>query len=217
MRTLFGYFRSSAAYRVRIALALKGLDYVYEAINLKPGVTEQRSDAYLKLNPQGRVPFFVDGDVRISQSPAIIEYLEEAYPDVALLPKSVADRAYARQLANVVACDIHPLNNLSVLMWLKADLGADESAVQKWYTHWVLEGFKALEKTLSHDNRTGKFCIDDTPGLADVYLAPQIWNARRFDVPLKDFPTLLRIDTACNDLEAFKAAAPENQPDTPVN
>lgn len=217
MRTLFGYFRSSAAYRVRIALALKGLDYAYEAINLKPGVTEQRSEAYLKLNPQGRVPYFVDGDVRISQSPAIIEYLEEAYPDVALLPKSAGDRAYVRQLANIVACDIHPLNNLSVLMWLKADLGADENSVQKWYAHWVREGFGALESMLKNDRRTGIFCVGETPGLADLYLVPQIWNARRFNVPLDEFPTLLRIDAACNDLEAFKAAAPENQPDTPAN
>lgn len=217
MRTLFGYFRSSAAYRVRIALGLKGLEYKHEAVNLKPGVTEQRSAAFLNLNPQGRVPYFVDGDVRISQSPAIIEYLEEAYPRVALLPENTADRAYARQLASVIACDIHPLNNLSVLMRLKADLGADESAVNEWYAHWVREGFQALEKTLEQDSRTGKFCIGDIPGLADVYLVPQVWNARRFNVPLDDFPTLLKIDAACNELDEFKAAAPENQPDASGN
>ena len=216
MRTLFGYFRSSAAYRVRIALGLKGLGYTYEAVNLKPGVSEQKSDAYLKLNPQGRVPFFVDGDVRIGQSPAILEYLEETCPEPALLPKDAAARAYVRQLSNLVACDIHPLNNLSVLTRLKDQFGANEAATNDWYRHWITVGFTALEKTLVAADTTGRFCYHDAPGMADVYLVPQMWNARRFGVDVDAFPTLVRIDAACNELEAFKNAAPECQPDTPA-
>lgn len=217
MRTLYGYFRSSAAYRVRIALGLKGLDYKYEAVNLMPGVSEQKSDAYRAINPQGRVPYFVDGDVKLSQSPAILEYLEEVYPATPLLPEGAVNRAYVRQLANIIACDIHPLNNLSVLMKLKAEFGADDAATKKWYADWITEGFTALEKIVSTNAHTGRFSFGDTPGLADVYLAPQMWNARRFEVDTAAFPTLVRIDAACNTLEPFKNAAPENQPDAPKN
>ncbi|WP_262689629.1 maleylacetoacetate isomerase [Kordiimonas aestuarii] len=215
MRTLFGYFRSSAAYRVRIALALKGLEYKYEAVNLVPGVSEQKSDAYRRLNPQGRVPYFVDGEVKLSQSPAILEYLDEVYPATKLLPEGAVDRAYVRQLSSLIACDIHPLNNLSVLQKLKAEFGADDAATKKWYGDWIVEGFTALEKIVSASPHTGKFCFGDKPGMADIYLAPQMWNARRFDVDTSTFPTLVRIDAACNKLEPFIAAAPENQPDTP--
>ena len=215
MRTLYGYFRSSAAYRVRIALGLKGLAYEHAGVNLMPGVSEQKSDAYRAINPQGRVPFLIDGEVKLSQSPAILEYLDEAYPDTPLLPEGVANRAYVRQLANIIACDIHPLNNLAVLGKLKAEFGADDAMVKKWYGDWILEGFTALEKTVSESPRTGTFLYGDTPGLADVYLVPQIYNARRFEVPLGAFPTLVRIDAACNSLEPFSKAAPENQPDAP--
>lgn len=217
MRTLYGYFRSSAAYRVRIALGLKGLEYTYEAVNLMPGVSEQKSDAYRAINPQGRVPYFVDGEVKLSQSPAILEYLEEVYPDVPLLPQGAVSRAYVRQLANIIACDIHPLNNLSVLTKLKAEFGADDTATKKWYADWITEGFTALEKIVGASAHTGRFCFGDTPGLADVYLVPQMWNARRFEVDTAAFPTLNRIDAACNTLEPFKNAAPENQPDAPKN
>jgi len=216
MRTLYGYFRSSAAYRVRIALGLKGLPYDYKAINLKPGEDEQRSPDYLALNPQGRVPFLVDGGVKLSQSPAILEYLEEAYPGAALLPEEVADRAYVRQLSALVACDIHPLNNLSVLKWLKGELGADEAAVNKWYHHWILEGFAAYETLLKTGGNAGRFSFGDTPTLADVYLVPQVWNAHRFKVPLDAFPRIGAVAQACNTLEAFINAAPEKQPDCPA-
>jgi len=215
MRALYGYYRSSAAYRVRIALALKGLEYDNRSVNLLPGVSEQKSDEYRALNPQGRVPFLIDGDVRLSQSPAILEYLDEAYTDVPLLPRSTNERAYVRQLASIVACDIHPLNNLSVLTWTKTELGADEAASKKWYHHWIVEGFKAFEALLRENVHTGEFCFGDAPGLADVYLVPQLYNARRFNVPLDGFPTIVGIDSACNGLQAFKDALPENQPDAP--
>ena len=212
---LYGYFRSSAAYRVRIALALKGLTFDNIPVNLLPSVSEQKSDAYRAVNPQGRVPFFEDDDVAISQSPAILEYLEEAYPTVALLPPEAADRAVVRQLASLIACDIHPLNNLSVLQALKQDFDAGQGAVDAWYHKWILEGFAAFETYLS--KTAGKFCFGDTPTLADIYLVPQVWNARRFKVPLGTFPLIEKIDTACNELDAFKTAAPENQPDAPKN
>ena len=215
MRILYGYFRSSAAYRVRIALALKGLDYSYKAVNLMPGVSEQKSDIYRAINPQGRVPYFVDGEVRLSQSPAILEYLEEVYPDTPLLPEGAVARAYVRQLANIIACDIHPLNNLSVLTKLKSEFGADDTATRKWYADWIAEGFSALEKIVSASAYTGRFSLGDKPGLADIYLVPQMWNARRFEVPLDAFPTLRRIDENCNTLGPFTKAAPENQPDAP--
>lgn len=208
---LYGYFRSSAAYRVRIALALKGLEYDNIPINLVPSVSEQRSSDYLALNPQGRVPFFTDGPIAISQSPAILEYLEDRYPAEPLLPASLADKAIVRQLASLVACDIHPLNNLSVLQSLKADFGADEAAIQRWYHRWIVEGFTAFEALLG--KTAGQFCFGDTPTHADVYLVPQVWNARRFKTPLDAFPTIVRIDTACNALAAFQKALPENQPD----
>ncbi len=215
MRKLYGYFRSSAAYRVRIALNLKGLEYDHVGVNLKPGVSEHQSEVYKSLNPQGRVPYFVDGEMGISQSPAILEYLEEAYDDVPLLPIDMDERARVRQIASLIGCDIHPLNNLSVLMRIKNELGADENVTNEWYHHWIVEGFTALEEMLSTSKETGKYCHGDVPGLADVYLIPQIWNARRFNTPLDAFPTLVRIEKACNRLKAFKDAAPENQPDAP--
>ncbi len=210
---LYGYYRSSAAYRVRIALGLKGLTFDNIPVNLVPGVSEQKSDSYRAVNPQSRVPFYEDGAVAISQSPAILEYLEETYPDVPLLPNGTADRAVVRQLASLVGCDIHPLNNLSVLQTLKHDLNADQAAIDAWYRKWIIEGFEALEVLLVKS--AGKFCFGDAPTLADIYLVPQVWNARRFNVPLDAFPTIQRIDVACNQIDAFIAAAPENQPDAP--
>jgi len=211
---LYGYFRSSAAYRVRIALALKGLEFENVAVNLKPGTSEQRSAEYLALNPQGRVPFFTDGDVAISQSPAILEYLEETYSSAPLLPADAISRATVRQMASLIACDIHPLNNISVLQTLKADLGADDTAVQQWYDRWIVDGFSAFEALLK--DTAGQYCFGDTPTLADVYLVPQVWNARRFNTPLEAFPEIVRIDAACNALDAFRVAAPEQQPDAPA-
>jgi len=215
MRKLFGYFRSSAAYRVRIALGLKGLAYEHAGINLLPGVSEQKSEAYRAVNPQGRVPFLVDGDISLSQSPAILEYLEEAYPEPALLPESIKERARVRQLCSIVASDIHPLNNLSVLTRLKSEMGQDEGAVNGWYRHWISEGFTAFEHWLVESSDTGHFCHGDTPGLADVYLVPQLYNARRFEVPLEGFPSIVRIGNSCDELDVFQSAAPENQPDAP--
>lgn len=215
MRTLYGYFRSSAAYRVRIALGLKGLEYEHAGVNLLPGISEQKSEDYKALNPQGRVPYLVDGDVSLSQSPAILEYLDEAYADVPLLPADMDERARVRQLASLVGSDIHPLNNLSVLSYLKSEFSADEAAVKAWYHHWIVEGFSAFEQLLSGSKATGAFCHGNTPGMADVYLVPQVYNARRFKVSMDAYPVIARIDAACNEIEAFKAAAPENQPDAP--
>lgn len=210
---LYGYFRSSAAYRVRIALALKGLSFESIPVNLVPGVSEQLGEAYRAVNPQGRVPFYEDGAVAISQSPAILEYLEETYPEVPLLPNGTADRAIVRQLASLVACDIHPLNNLSVLQTLKHDFDASQSAVDAWYHKWILEGFAAFEALIS--KTAGTYCYGNAPTLADIYLVPQVWNARRFKVPLEAYPTIVRVDKACNELSAFIEAAPEKQPDAP--
>lgn len=206
---LFGYFRSSAAYRVRIALNLKGLDYDPTSLNLRDG--EQRSEAYLKINPQGLVPYLVDGDIRISQSMAMLEYLDEAYPDVALLPKNMASRAYVRALANIIACDVHPLNNLRVLNYISQEFGASAEQKNDWYCHWVSEAFCAFEALLEE----GEFCHGNTPGLADVCLVPQVYNARRFKCALDDFPRIIQIVENCNKLPAFMDALPENQPDAP--
>jgi maleylacetoacetate isomerase len=215
MRKLYGYYRSSAAYRVRIALGLKGLAFDSVPVNLVPGVSEQKSANYMALNPQGRVPFLEDGDIALSQSPAILEYLDEAYPDVPLLPADIDERARVRQLSNLVACDIHPINNLSVLQRLKSQFDADDEATQIWYRHWITEGFTALEELLSSQEETGRFCHGDAPTLADVYLVPQVWNAHRFKVDMEAFPTIGRIYDACNEIDAFRAAAPEKQPDAP--
>ena len=208
---LYDYFRSSAAYRVRIALALKGLESEAVSINLKPGVSEHKSESYRAINPQGRVPYLVDGDVALGQSPAILEYLEEAYPEPPLLPVSLADRAMVRQLANIIACDIHPLNNLSVLLKLKQTFSADEATVNAWYSDWIIQGFQAFEALIA--NKQGAYCFGDVPTFADIYLVPQVYNARRFNVPLDAFPSIVRVDATCNKLAAFQKALPENQPD----
>ncbi len=211
---LYGYFRSSAAYRVRIAFALKGLDFDNIPVNLKPGVSEQLGEQYRAMNPQGRVPFFRDGAVEISQSPAILEYLEETHHGIPLLPAGTADRAVVRQLANLIGCDIHPLQNLSVLQRLKGEFDATAEDVADWVRHWVSEGFKAFEALV--EDTSGTYCFGDAPTLADVYLVPQVYNARRFETPLEAFPNIVRIDAACRELDAFRVAAPENQPDMPT-
>lgn len=215
MRKLYGYYRSSAAYRVRIALALKGLEYEHIGVNLLPGVSEQLSEDYLALNPQGRVPYFIDGDVSISQSPAILEYLDEAYPDTPLLPADIDERARVRQLVNIIACDTHPLMNLAVTQFLKGTYGVEQDGVMTWYQHWMPEGFRAFEAVLATSTDTGRFCHGDEPGMADLYLVPQLYNARRFNIPLGEYPNIERIDAACSELNAFKVAEPENQPDAP--
>jgi maleylacetoacetate isomerase len=204
---LYTFFRSSAAYRVRIALNLKGLAYDAAFISLPQN--EQRQPDYMAINPQGRVPTLdLDGTILI-QSPAILEYLEEAHPEPPLLPQDAITRAKARAVAAVIACDIHPLNNSGTLAYLKGRMGQDEAAVNAWYAHWVVEGFRAIERLIA----PGPFAFGEGPTLADIYLVPQVYNARRFKVPLDDYPKIAAVDAACNAIDAFRAAAPERQPD----
>lgn len=213
---LYSYFRSSAAFRVRIALALKGLDYTYKAISLVGAVGDHKKPDYLALNPQGRVPYLVDGDVSISQSPAMLEYLEESYGEPALLPKSIKQRAEVRALCSLIGCDIHPLNNLSVLVYLRGELGGTDETVSVWYSHWITEGFTALEKKITEQGPNQRTVYGDTVTLADVYLAPQVWNALRFNVDMSAFPAIMAIYEHLLTLEAFQKALPENQPDAPA-
>ena len=212
-RTLHNYFRSSASYRVRIALGLKNLSYEYAPIHLNRNGGEQFSDAFLKLNPQGLVPVLDDDGVKASQSLAILEYLEERYPTPALLPADLADRAYVRSLAAHIACDIHPLNNLRVLKFLTGRLQVSESDKGAWIAHWINTGLTALEREVTQLGRSGRFCFGDSPTIADCCLVPQIFSARRFNVDLSRFPKLNGIDAECGDLEAFQLAAPGRQPD----
>jgi maleylacetoacetate isomerase len=209
---LYDYFRSSAAYRVRIALNIKGIAVEREFVHLRHGA--QHHADYRERNPYGLVPALALDDGRIlTQSLAIIEYLEEVQPRPALLPHGAEVRARVRALALAVAADIHPIDNLRVLQHLKAVFGADDAARDAWYAHWIATGFDALEKDLARDSRTGRFCHGDTPTLADCFLVPQIANARRAKVDLAAYPTLVRIDVACQAIAAFADAAPARQPD----
>jgi maleylpyruvate isomerase len=201
---LYDYWRSSAAYRVRIALALKGLAYEQVAVDLR--ASKQCDPSYLGENPQGLVPLLEDGGVRIAQSLAIIDYLEEVHPEPALLPADPVERARARSLALLIACEIHPLNNLRVLRWLESDLGVDEERRLRWYRHWMAEGLGVLERELG--DHKGPFCLGERPTLPDLCLVPQLYNARRYDCDLVPYPTLRVIDEHCRDLPAFAAAAP---------
>jgi maleylacetoacetate isomerase len=209
---LHDYFRSSASYRVRIALNLKGLSYRQQAHHLAKG--EHRAPDYLGINPQGFVPALADGDVVITQSVAIIEYLEEAYPDTPrVLPATPAERARVRSLAAIVAADTHPLNNLRVLKYLETELGLDGNARRTWYHRWLKECFDALEARLRVEVETGRFCHGGTPTLADICLVPQIFNAKRFAFDLSPYPSIMRIFDAAQELDAFANAAPDRQPD----
>jgi len=208
---LYSYFRSSAAYRVRIALALKGLDYEYASIQIAKG--KQFEPAYAAVNPQHLVPVLEDERKLLYQSLAIIQYLDETYPEPRILPTDRFERNRVRSLALIIACEIHPLNNPRVLNYLTGKLGVSEDQKLEWYRHWVTMGFTPLETRLAHEAGTGRFCHGDTPGFADCVLVPQVANARRFKVDLEAFPTIQRIDAACRELEPFKQAAPENQPD----
>ena len=209
---LHDYFRSSAAYRVRIALALKGVAAERAFVHLRNGA--QRSEPYLAVNPQGLVPSLEtdDGGV-LTQSLAIIEWLDETYPSPALLPSDAMSRARVRAIALAIACDIHPLNNLRVLQYLTGTLGLSNAQRDGWYKYWIDVGFEALEQQLSRDGDTGRFCHGDEPTLADICLVPQLANARRMKVDLNAYPTLARIGAACAELPAFVAAAPEHQAD----
>jgi maleylacetoacetate isomerase len=210
---LYGYWRSSAAYRVRIALNLKAIDYEQVPVHLVRDGGEQHQPSYRELNPQRLVPILVVGDTVITQSLAILEYLEETGPPPALLPADAAGRARVRSLAQIIACDVHPLQNLRVLNYLTGELGADDGQRIAWARHWVCEGLRALEERLARSSATGTFCHGESPGLADACLVPQLYNAVRFGCELDAFPTVRRIDEACRELRAFAAAAPETQPD----
>jgi maleylpyruvate isomerase len=207
---LYGYALSSASYRVRIALALKGIEVTSAPVNLRAG--EQRLEGFLQINSQGFVPALaLDDGAVLTQSVAIIEYLEETHPDPPLLPTTPVARARVRSIAQAIACDVHPLNNLRVLQYLEHELQHDKTTRETWYRHWVQRGFDALEKRLAGDAATGRFCHGDAPTMADVCLVPQVANARRFAVDLTPYPRIVAIDAACRDLPAFQAAAPERQ------
>lgn len=212
MIRLHDYWRSSAAYRVRIALNLKGLSYEQVPVNIAPGADEQLSATYRSVNPQMRVPTLEVDGLKSGQSMAILEWLEETYPEPAILPSDPASRLQARAFADTIACDIHPLNNLSVLAALRQDFGADDAAVKRWYHDWIRRGFQALEG-FAAARPSGPFLFGDTPTIAEITLIPQIANARRFNMDLSAFPALVAIDAACSELEAFRKASPEaNKP-----
>lgn len=210
---LYNFFRSSAAFRVRIALNLKGLEY--ERVAKAFAKNEHRAPDFLALNPQGLIPALeIDGAV-LSQSLAIVEYLDEVYPEPKLLPSEPLARAQVRSMALAIACDIHPLNNLRVLNYLRHNLGQNEDGVNTWYRHWVSEGFRGLEQEVARFSSAQRYCFGDSLTLADVCLAPQMYNARRFDTDLTAFPKLVAISKHLESLPAFAAARPEVQPDAP--
>ncbi len=219
--TLYSFWRSSAAYRVRIALALKNIPYHYVAVplraeaNVPSGVPNLSLPDYARtINPQGLVPLIEHEGQRIAQSLAIIDYLDRRFPGKLVIPDQPAARAWALSIAQFIACEIHPLNNLRVVNRLRDAYSLDATARQNWYSYWIREGFIALERMLAAENSlAGRYAAGDEPSVADAYLVPQIYNARRFQVPIDDFPTILRIDTACRTLDAFRHAAPEEQPD----
>jgi maleylacetoacetate isomerase len=207
---LYSYFRSSAAYRVRIALNLKGLPYEIVPVHLTKDGGQQRKPDFAAINPQMRVPVLaLDTGEVLTQSLAIIEYLEEMHPQPPLLPADPLARAKVRAIAQTIACDIHPLNNLIALQYLKNDLKHEQHAIDAWYRHWVIEGFKAVEAMIS----PAPYACGPQPTLADLCLVPQVFNARRFKVPLDAFPKIVAADAACLELSAFDQARPENQPD----
>jgi len=209
---LYTYFRSSAAYRVRIALNLKGLSYESIPIHLQKEGGQNLKPEYRAVNPQGKVPTLAMPGGPLIQSLAIIEYLNEIHPSPPLLPDHPLDRAKVRAFAQVIACDIHPLNNVAPLRYLKNKLGQEQAAIDTWYHHWIIEGFAALE-ALVYPIRPGPYAFGADVTLADICLVPQVANARRLNVPLERFPKLVAIDSACNTLDAFIKARPENQPD----
>jgi maleylacetoacetate isomerase len=210
---LYDYWRSTAAYRVRIALHLKGLAFEQRSVHLVRDGGEQHRPVYRALNPQALVPTLVHGERVLTQSLAIIEYLDEVFPGHALLPEDPVRRAQQRALAQVIACDTHPLNNLRVLQYLQRELGVDDTARQAWYAHWVARGLYTVEALLTRHGRASAFCDGDAPGLADCCLASQVFNARRFGCDWACYPLIKQIIMNCDAHPAFQRAAPENQPD----
>ncbi len=207
---LYGFFRSSASYRVRIALAFKGLSATPRAISLPK--MEHKADAFVRLNPQGLVPALVDGSLVLTQSLAIMEYLEETQPEPALLPKDPIERAYVRAFSQAICCDIHPLNNVRVLKHLDR-LGHDETARNAWYAHWIAEGFRSLEAMLAARGLSGRFVLGDAPGMADICLVPQVFNAQRFNCDVTPYPLVMGIYENCMALDCFEATHPKYQAD----
>lgn len=210
---LYTFFRSSASYRVRIALNLKGLGYEQAAIHLRRGGGEQLMPAYTKVNPQALVPALEDNGKILTQSLAIIEYLEETHPNPPLLPKDPADKALVRSMALVIACEVHPIQNLRVLNYVKATYNQTDEQVNKWAQHWIDLGLSALQEMIAAQPKRGKFCFGDAPTIADICLIPQLGNARRYGCDLSKYPAILAIEKNCNALSAFANAAPEKQPD----
>jgi len=210
---LYSYFRSSASFRVRIALGLKGLPFEVAPVHLLRNGGEQFASGYRRLNPGALVPTLEDDGVVLQQSLAIIEYLEERHPNPPLLPASAADRARVRAIALTVACEIHPLNNLRTLKYLSETLGVSDAAKSAWYRHWAEDGLATVEAMLEGDPRTGRFCHGEEPTLADCCLVPQIFNAQRFECRLGHVPRVMRVFEACMVLPAFQRAAPMAQPD----
>lgn len=208
---LYNFFRSGTSYRTRIAMELKGVSAEYIAVDLR--VEEHLKEAFKSLNPQGLVPALEVDDKVLIQSPAIIEWLEEAYPTPALLPEDLKDRAHVRAMAAMVGCDIHPVNNRRILEYLRHNFGADDAVINTWCGTWITAGFDALEALLAADTKRQGFCFGNTPTMADVYLIPQIESARRFKVDLSQWPLIAEVDKNCLQLEAFKKAAPMLQPD----
>ena len=208
---LHSFFRSGTSHRLRIALNLKGLPYNYVAVDLRR--EEHLSDAFRAVNPQGMVPALeIDGQIK-TQSPAIIEWLEERYPAPPLLPANADDRAHVRALAAIVGCDIHPVNNRRILEALRSEFGADEAVINRWCSTWIAAGFDAFEALLAADRRRGNYCFGDAPTMADIYLVPQVESARRFKVDMQGWPLISAVDAACGKMDAFRLAAPANQPD----
>jgi len=210
---LYTFFRSSASYRVRIALNLKVLSYESAAIHLRRGGGEQLMPAYTALNPQALVPALEDNGRILTQSLAIIEYLDETHPNPPLLPKDPADKALVRSMALVIACEVHPIQNLRVLNYVKASYNQTDEQVNKWAQHWIDLGLSALQTMITAQPKRGKFCFGDTPTLADICLIPQLGNARRYGCDLSKYPTILAIEKNCDAIAAFADAAPEKQPD----
>jgi maleylpyruvate isomerase len=208
---LYNFFRSGTSHRLRIALNLKGLHYDYVAVDLRNN--EHLGTAFKSLNPQGLVPALVDGEHVLTQSVAIIEWMEERYPSPALLPSDFNDRAHVRALAGIVGCDIHPVNNKRILDMLRSRFGADEAAINLWCGTWIADGFDAYEALLAADKRRTGYSFGNTPTLADAYLIPQIESARRFNVDLGRWPQIMAVAAKCSELDAFQKAAPTTQPD----
>lgn len=210
-RILYGYWRSSAAYRVRIALNLKGLDYQQRSIHLIKNGGEQHSTDFKRLNPNQLVPVLIDGEMRLNQSLAIIDYLDETYPEVLLTPTDRALRYQVKAMAHDIAIDVHPLNNLRVLQYLSQTLNVTDEEKSSWYAHWIMKGFDALEQRLKLTR--GRYCVGDDVSLVDVCLVPQVYNAKRFKVDLSAYPNITQVTASLNKLAAFEQAAPESQSD----